>query len=66
MLADGVAHATKHMLTLLNRCGGANFTQLHYTKFTHLQVLADGVAHATKHLPNLDLVVDMATLTGLF
>ena len=27
-------------------------------------VLADGVAHATKHIPNLDLVVDMATLTG--
>jgi probable aminopeptidase NPEPL1 len=27
-------------------------------------VLADGVAHATKHIENLDLVVDMATLTG--
>jgi probable aminopeptidase NPEPL1 len=27
-------------------------------------VLADGVAHATKHFENLDLVVDMATLTG--
>jgi probable aminopeptidase NPEPL1 len=27
-------------------------------------VLADGVAHATKHIPNLNLVVDMATLTG--
>lgn len=27
-------------------------------------VLGDGVAHATKHIPNLDLVVDMATLTG--
>jgi probable aminopeptidase NPEPL1 len=24
----------------------------------------DGVAHATKHFENLDLVVDMATLTG--
>jgi len=27
-------------------------------------VLGDGVAHATKHIDNLDLVVDMATLTG--
>jgi probable aminopeptidase NPEPL1 len=27
-------------------------------------VLGDGVAHATKHINNLDLVVDMATLTG--
>jgi probable aminopeptidase NPEPL1 len=27
-------------------------------------VLADGVAHATKHIEGLDLVVDMATLTG--
>jgi len=27
-------------------------------------VLADGVAHATKHIDGLDLVVDMATLTG--
>jgi probable aminopeptidase NPEPL1 len=27
-------------------------------------VLADGVAHATKHIENLNLVVDMATLTG--
>jgi probable aminopeptidase NPEPL1 len=27
-------------------------------------VLADGVAHATKHIDKLDLVVDMATLTG--
>lgn len=27
-------------------------------------VLGDGVAHATKHIENLDLVVDMATLTG--
>jgi probable aminopeptidase NPEPL1 len=27
-------------------------------------VLADGVAHATKHIKGLDLVVDMATLTG--
>ena len=27
-------------------------------------VLADGVAHATRHIENLDLVVDMATLTG--
>jgi len=27
-------------------------------------VLGDGVAHATKHIPNLELVVDMATLTG--
>ena len=27
-------------------------------------VLGDGVAHATKHIPDLDLVVDMATLTG--
>lgn len=27
-------------------------------------ILADGVAHATKHIPNLSLVVDMATLTG--
>jgi probable aminopeptidase NPEPL1 len=27
-------------------------------------VLADGVAHATRHIKNLDLVVDMATLTG--
>ncbi len=27
-------------------------------------VLGDGVAHATKHIPNLDLIVDMATLTG--
>jgi probable aminopeptidase NPEPL1 len=27
-------------------------------------VLGDGVAHATKHFENLDLVVDMATLTG--
>lgn len=27
-------------------------------------VLADGVAHATKHFDSLDLVVDMATLTG--
>ncbi|KAL3941950.1 MAG: hypothetical protein SGBAC_003778 [Bacillariaceae sp.] len=27
-------------------------------------VLADGVAHATKHIAGLDLVVDMATLTG--
>jgi len=27
-------------------------------------VLADGVAWATKHIKNLDLVVDMATLTG--
>lgn len=27
-------------------------------------VLGDGVAHATRHIPNLDLVVDMATLTG--
>lgn len=27
-------------------------------------VLGDGVAHATRHIENLDLVVDMATLTG--
>ena len=27
-------------------------------------VLADGVAHATRHIDGLDLVVDMATLTG--
>ena len=27
-------------------------------------VLGDGVAHATKHISNLDLVIDMATLTG--
>lgn len=27
-------------------------------------VLGDGVAHATKHIENLNLVVDMATLTG--
>lgn len=27
-------------------------------------VLADGVAHATKHIDHLDLVIDMATLTG--
>lgn len=27
-------------------------------------VLGDGVAHATKHIENLDLVIDMATLTG--
>lgn len=27
-------------------------------------VLGDGVAHATKHIDGLDLVVDMATLTG--
>ncbi len=27
-------------------------------------VLGDGVAHVTKHIDNLDLVVDMATLTG--
>jgi probable aminopeptidase NPEPL1 len=27
-------------------------------------VLADGVAYATKHIPKLDLVIDMATLTG--
>ena len=27
-------------------------------------VLADGLAHATKHIEGLDLVVDMATLTG--
>lgn len=27
-------------------------------------VLAEGVAHATKHIKDLDLVVDMATLTG--
>jgi probable aminopeptidase NPEPL1 len=27
-------------------------------------VLGDGVAHATKHIANLDLVVNMATLTG--
>jgi len=27
-------------------------------------ILGDGVAHATKHIDNLDLVVDMATLTG--
>lgn len=27
-------------------------------------VLGDGVAHATKHIEKLDLVVDMATLTG--
>ena len=27
-------------------------------------VLADGVAHATRHVQSLDLVVDMATLTG--
>jgi probable aminopeptidase NPEPL1 len=27
-------------------------------------VLGDGVSHATKHIPNLDLLVDMATLTG--
>jgi len=27
-------------------------------------VLGDGVAHATKHIPNLRLVIDMATLTG--
>jgi probable aminopeptidase NPEPL1 len=27
-------------------------------------VLGDGVAHATKNIPNLELVVDMATLTG--
>jgi probable aminopeptidase NPEPL1 len=27
-------------------------------------VLGDGVAHVTKHIENLDLVVDMATLTG--
>lgn len=27
-------------------------------------VLGDGVAHATKHIPDLNLVVDMATLTG--
>ena len=27
-------------------------------------ILGDGVAHATKHIGNLDLVVDMATLTG--
>lgn len=27
-------------------------------------VLGDGVAHVTKHIPNLSLVVDMATLTG--
>lgn len=27
-------------------------------------VLADGVSHATKHIDGLDLVVDMATLTG--
>jgi probable aminopeptidase NPEPL1 len=27
-------------------------------------VLGDGVAHATQHVPNLDLVIDMATLTG--
>ena len=27
-------------------------------------VLADGVAHATKFVDNLDLVIDMATLTG--
>ena len=27
-------------------------------------VLGDGVAHATKHIEDLDLIVDMATLTG--
>lgn len=27
-------------------------------------VLGDGVAHATKHIEGLDLVIDMATLTG--
>jgi probable aminopeptidase NPEPL1 len=27
-------------------------------------VLGDGVAHATKHIDGLDLVIDMATLTG--
>ncbi|CAB9505507.1 Probable cytosol aminopeptidase [Seminavis robusta] len=27
-------------------------------------VLGDGVAHASKHIENLDLIVDMATLTG--
>lgn len=27
-------------------------------------VLGDGVAHATKHMKDLDLVIDMATLTG--
>ena len=27
-------------------------------------VLADGVAYATKHIPNLNLLIDMATLTG--
>ena len=27
-------------------------------------MLGDGVAHATKHIEGLDLVVDMATLTG--
>ena len=27
-------------------------------------LLSDGVAHATRHIPNLDLVIDMATLTG--
>ena len=27
-------------------------------------MLGDGVAHATKNIPNLDLVIDMATLTG--
>jgi len=27
-------------------------------------VLADGVAHVSKHVENLDLIVDMATLTG--
>ena len=27
-------------------------------------VLADGVAFAAKHIPNIDMVIDMATLTG--
>ena len=27
-------------------------------------VLSDGVAYAAKHIPNIDLVIDMATLTG--
>ena len=26
--------------------------------------MGDGVAHASKHFENLDLIVDMATLTG--
>lgn len=27
-------------------------------------VLGDGVAHASQHIPGLDLIIDMATLTG--